>query len=76
MKDVPPARRYKRPQSRLNRCAEAVLLVGIVLVGLGGFFDGRCLLVGAAMMLSGGVVAAKTDQRTPEEILRDMPESY
>jgi hypothetical protein len=65
---------YRHPQSRLNRASEAVFLAGLAALIAGGFFSGFFVLAGGALMLVGGIVAAKTDRRTPEEILRDMPD--
>lgn len=66
---------YRHRQSRWNRASEAVFLAGLVILIAGGFFSGFFVLAGGALMLVGGILAAKTDRRTPEEILRDMADN-
>ncbi len=67
--------RYRHLPSRLNRAGEWTLILGAVLVGVGGFFHGLCILIGGGLMMLGGALAFFTDRRTSDEKLRDTPEN-
>jgi hypothetical protein len=68
-------RKKRRPQTRLHQAAEWVFGLGILPLGFGGFFHGMCMGAGLVLLILGGIVLAKTDRRTSEEILEDTPES-